>query len=250
MEAREMKRILRVLSVLLALAGNPLAIELPALAQEPIYLRAVEPPEGRPGEELQLTVWGRGFGGAQEVGLNLADLEVLNVWIESDEAIMADVFVPEDAPPGPRPVQVIAAFGPGEEYVAELEAGFFVLEGEPPPSPFVDRVEPQQVGQGSQVELGVFGRGFAPESWVEIEGEGVYVDEVEFISPEHLLAFLEVEEEAPPGWRTVVVINPDDQAGERARALEVVGEALPDPRPPQRLGRRMAHLSGRGPGVQ
>jgi hypothetical protein len=227
MEARGMKRILRVLSVLLVLAGNPAVIALPALAQEPIHLRAVEPPEGRPGQELQLTVWGRGFGDAQEVGLNLADLQVLNVWIESDEAIKADVFVPEDAPPGPRTVEVIAVFGPEEEYVAGLEGGFAVLEQEPQPSPVVDRVEPQQVGQGSQVELGVFGRGFAPGAWIEIEGEGVYVDEVEFISPEHLLAFLEVEEGAPPGWRRVVVINPDDQAGERTRALEVLGEAPP-----------------------
>jgi hypothetical protein len=222
-----MKRRVRILSILLVLVGSSVLIALPALAQEPIYLRAVEPSEGRPGEELQLTVWGGGFGDAQQVGLVIADLEVWNVWIESDEASMADVSIPEDAPPGPRPVEVIAVFGPGEEFVAGLEAGFFVLEGEPQPSPYVDRVEPQQVRQGSQVELDVFGRGFVPEAWVEIEGEGVYVGGVEFINPEHLLAFLEAEEGAPPGWRTVVVINPDEQAGERARALEVVGEAPP-----------------------
>jgi len=213
-----MKRRVRILSILLVLVGSSVLIALPALAQEPIYLRAVEPSEGRPGEELQLTVWGGGFGDAQEVGLVIADLDVWNVRIESDEAIMADVFIPEDAPPGPRPVEVIAVFGPGEEFVAGLEAGFFVLEGEPQPSPYVDRVEPQQVRQGSQVELDVFGRGFVPEAWVEIEGEGVYVGGVEFINPEHLLAFLEAEEGAPPGWRTVVVINPDEQAGERASA--------------------------------
>lgn len=236
-----MKRILSVLCVLLVLAGSLIVIAFPALAQEPVYLRAVEPSEGRPGEELQLTIRGGGFGDAQEVGLVLAELQVLNVWIESDETIIADVLIPEDAPPGSRPVEVIAVFGPGEEYVAGLEEGFFVLEQEPQPSPSVDRVEPQQVGPGSQVELAVFGRDFAPDAWIEIEGEDVYVEGVEFISPEHLQAFVGVEEGVPPGWRAVVVINPDGQAGERARALEVVGEApppgpSPTPTPPPEDG--------------
>jgi hypothetical protein len=128
MEGKEMKQRVRILSILLVLVGSSVLIALPALAQEPIYLRAVEPSEGRPGEELQLTVWGGGFGDAQQVGLVITDLEVWNVWIESDEAIMADVFIPEDAPPGPRPVEVMVVFGPDGEFVAGLEAGFF-----PPP---------------------------------------------------------------------------------------------------------------------
>jgi hypothetical protein len=223
-----MKPILRVLSILLVLSGGAALIAWPTLAQEPIYLNAVEPPEGLPGQELHLTVWGSGFDELREAGvwLVIADVEVFGVRIESDEAILADISIPENAPPGPRPVEVVV-LGREGEVVAGLDEGFFVLEQGPQPALFVDGVEPQQVQQGSQVELNVFGGGFAPGAQVEIEGEGVRVDGVEFISSEYVVAFTEVEDGAPTGWRAVVVINPDGPAGERQNALEVVGEAPP-----------------------
>jgi hypothetical protein len=223
-----MKRLVRVLGILLALAGCAVVIAWPALAQEPIYVTEVEPPEGLPGQELHLTVRGSGFNELREAGvwLVIADMEVFSVQIESDGAILADVSIPDNAPPGPRPVEVVV-LGREGEVVARLDEGFFVLEQGPQSAPFVDRVEPQQVQQGGQLELNVFGRGFAPGARVEIDGEGVSVDGVEFISPEHLLAVTDVAEGAPTGWRAVVVINPDGQTGESQRALEVVGEAPP-----------------------
>jgi hypothetical protein len=210
-------------------------------AQELVYLRAVEPSEGNPGQELELTLWGGGFGDAQEVRLAIGDIEILDARIESDEAIMVHVFIPEDAPPGPRPIEVVAVFGSNEEFEAVLDEGFFVLERRSQPSPVVDGVEPQQVLRGSQVELSVLGSDFLPDPWVEIGGAGVLVHEVEFISSEQLLAFIEVEEEAPSGWREVVVINPDDQTGGRQHALQVVGEVPPSgpsptPTPPSNGG--------------
>jgi hypothetical protein len=219
-----MKRLVRVLGILLALAGCAVVIAWPALAQEPIYVTEVEPPEGLPGQELHLTVRGSGFNELREAGvwLVIADMEVFSVQIESDGAILADVSIPDNAPPGPRPVEVVV-LGREGEVVARLDEGFFVLEQGPQSAPFVDRVEPQQVQQGGQLELNVFGRGFAPGARVEIDGEGISVDGVEFISPEHLLAVTDVAEGAPTGWRAVRVINPDEQTGERQRALEVVG---------------------------
>jgi len=146
--------------------------------------------------------------------------------------IMIHVFIPEDAPPGPRPIEVVVVFKDNEEFAEEfaagLDEGFFVLERRSLTSPIVDGVEPQQVWRGSQVELNIFGRDFLTEARVEIGGAGVLVNGVEFISSEHLLAFIEVEEEAPTGWREVVVINPGDHAGGRQNALQVVGEVPPN----------------------
>jgi hypothetical protein len=227
MQVRGMKRTVRILGILLILVGSIVLIVLPVRAQEPIYLEAVEPSEGNPGQELELTLWGGGFGSAQEVRLAMGDIEVLDVWIESDEAIMIHVFIPEDAPPGPRPIEVVVVFKDNEEFAAGLDEGFFVLERRSQPSPVVDGVEPQRVWRGSRVELSVFGRDFLPKAWVEIGGAGVLVNRVEFISSEHLLAFIEVEEDAPTGWREVVVINPGDHAGGRQNALQVVGEVPP-----------------------
>jgi hypothetical protein len=241
METRGMKRTVKVLGILLILVGNLVVIALPARAQEPIYLEAVEPSEGNPGQELELTLWGGGFGSAQEVRLAMGDIEVLDAWIESDEAIMVHAFIPDDAPPGPRPIEVVAVFGSNEEFAAGLDEGFFVLEGRSQTSPVVDGVEPQRVWRSSRVELNVFGSDFLPEAWVEIGGAGVLVNGVEFISSEHLLAIIEVEEEASTGWREVVVINPGDQTDGLQNALRVEGEVPPSgpsptPTPPSNGG--------------
>lgn len=227
MEARGMKRTVKILGILLMLVGSFVLMVLPIRAQEPIYLEAVEPSEGNPGQELELTLWGGGFGDAQEVRLAIGDIEVLDAWIESDEMIMIHIFIPEDAPPGSRPIEVVAVFGSNEEFAAVLDEGFFVLERGSKSSPVVDSVEPQRVWRGSQVELNVFGRNFLTEAWVGIGGAGVLVNGVEFISSEHLLAFIEVEEEAPTGWREVVVINPGDQTGGRQHSIQVMGEVPP-----------------------
>jgi hypothetical protein len=72
------------------------------------------------------------------------------------------------------------------------------------------------------VELDIFGGHFLPEAWVEIGGEGVLLHKVEFINAEHLRAFVEVWDDAPLGWREVIVTNPDEQAGGQERALEVI----------------------------
>ena len=201
----------------------------PPLQPQQVYLRAVEPREGRPGQELELTLLGGGFEDAAGVRVIIGEIEVWDAWIESNEEIIAHVFIPEDVLPGPRSVEVVAVFGLDEEVPAGLDGGFFVLEPEPTLLPFVDDVEPQQVRRDSEVELNIFGGNFLPGARVEIGGEGVLVHGVEFINADHLQAFGEVEDDAPLGWREVIVINPDEQAGGRERALEVIDDEGPTP---------------------
>ncbi|RMF32698.1 MAG: hypothetical protein D6759_07940, partial [Chloroflexi bacterium] len=141
------------MGLLLVLIGGLAMGVLPVQAQEgPIYLREVEPSRGRPGEEMKLILWGGGFSNAQEVQVTIRGVEVLEAWVESDEAVVVHIFIPEDAPPGPRPVEVVATFGPNEVFPATLDQGFFVEAREerppagpvspPPPEPSEGGVSP------------------------------------------------------------------------------------------------------------
>lgn len=123
-----------LLLALLLIATLPAVAPTPGHAQGQVYLRTVEPPEGRPGQELELILRGGGFGGANEVWVSIEGIEVWDAWIESDQEIVVQIYIPEDAPPGPRVVEVVANFGPNEEFVAEPTVSFVVLErpGRPP----------------------------------------------------------------------------------------------------------------------
>jgi hypothetical protein len=99
----------------------------------PIALESIAPAEGQPGQELEVSLLGRGFGDASEVFVSIGDLEVWEAWVISDGEIGAVIYIPEDAPPGPRDAEVAVVFGPDEEFSAGLESGFIVLEGEAPP---------------------------------------------------------------------------------------------------------------------
>ncbi len=146
-----MKRVMRGLGLLLVLMGGLAMGALSAQAQEgPIYLRGVEPSRGRPGEEMKLILWGGGFSNAQEVQVTIGEIEVLGVWVESDEAVVVRVFIPEDAQPGPRSVEVVATFGPNEVFPAVLEQGFFVegWEEERPPAGPVSPSSPAPSEEG------------------------------------------------------------------------------------------------------
>jgi hypothetical protein len=91
-----MKRGVAFVWVLLILARIWAVLAPPVWAQEPVYLRAVEPSEGRPGQELELTLLGGGFGEATEVRVTIGGIEVLDAWKESDsdEVVIAYVFIP------------------------------------------------------------------------------------------------------------------------------------------------------------
>ncbi len=221
----------RILCILLTLA---LAMISPLiLAQDAVYLRAVEPSEGRPGQELELILWGSGFGEAREVWVTIGEIEVLDAWIESDEAIMAHVFIPEDAPPGPRPVELVALIE-GEEFSAVLEDGFFVLEreGPPPPGrPALYEVAPQEIEQGSEVELTLFGENLTEETEVLIHGGGVEVREIHWADSSRLIVRVEVSADATAGPRLVAVVTEGGRAELPDGLVVIAREATPSPAP-------------------
>ncbi|NOY97711.1 MAG: hypothetical protein GXP40_00695 [Chloroflexi bacterium] len=104
-----------------------------ALAQSPVEVYAIQPSEGRPGQELDVTLRGRGFGEANQVSLTIEDIEVIETWVLSDEEMGAVISIPANASPGPRTVEVTAIFGQNEVFSDTLPGGFRVLEAPAPP---------------------------------------------------------------------------------------------------------------------
>ena len=203
-----MKRMGRTLGILFVLAGGLVAISLPAAAQERVSLHAVEPPEGRPGDALELTLRGAGFGNAQEVRVSIGGIEVLDAQATSDNTVVAHVVIPEDAPPGPRPVEVTVVLGPNEVFGAALGEGFFVLEREGPAAPgglALYGVEPREVELGSDVELTLHGENFTEETKVLVHDGGVELLERRFVDPSRLIVRVRVSADATPGPRLVTV---------------------------------------------
>jgi hypothetical protein len=136
-EPKIFKRLVTPLLLTMLLVTPFLTMTFSSRAQGQIFLRSIEPSEGRPGQELELTLRGGGFGGANEVGVSIEGVEVWEAWIVSEQEIGVQIYIPEDAWPGPRPVEVFANFGPNEDFPAEPTVEFTVLDGEPglPPRP-------------------------------------------------------------------------------------------------------------------
>jgi hypothetical protein len=96
-------------------------------AQEQITLHSIRPGEGRPGQELDLTLRGRGFGG--KVSVTVGEMEAYDVRIDSDQIVRARISIPEHAQPGLRDVEVVVDLGgPQETFRARLAGAFAIVE--------------------------------------------------------------------------------------------------------------------------
>ncbi len=125
----------------------------PVQAQQ-IALRSVKPNSARAGEEVNLAIQGRGFCGPATV--RIGEFQAGEAWVESDSAIVARVFIPEDAQPGPRDVEVVVdCGGPQETFSAVLSAGFTIIEPAAGPTP-----EPRAGGEPEGGGEGYDGGGF------------------------------------------------------------------------------------------
>jgi hypothetical protein len=119
-------RFLRFGHLLALLSVLALSI-VPAWAQGEIGLRSVSPNRGQAGEEHELTLKGRGFCGPATV--RVGEFEAGNVRVESDSTIRATLFIPHEAQPGPRRVEVtVDCGGPEETFSASLEEAFTIQE--------------------------------------------------------------------------------------------------------------------------
>ncbi|MBN1978003.1 MAG: hypothetical protein JW918_11445 [Anaerolineae bacterium] len=135
--------------LIVLLAVLTLLCVVPAWAQQ-VALRSVKPNSARAGEEVDLAIQGRGFCDPAQV--RIGEFQAGDVRVESDSAISARVFIPEEAQPGPRDVEVIVDCGGPEETFSAVMAGGFTIQrppGEPTPEPRAGE-EPVDGGDGGE----------------------------------------------------------------------------------------------------
>ena len=117
------------------------------VAQEfPLNLYEVSPAEAFPDDYFVMSLFGEGFLRVEIIEMEIEGVDVQDFWVESNNELGADVYVPADAPPGPRLVIVRGSMGQNEPVEAVLEGGFYVLEREevPPVEPPPDEPPPDE----------------------------------------------------------------------------------------------------------
>ena len=85
----------------------PQVVEPREIALSSIEWRAVEWPVS---QEVQVAIFGSGFGGATGHAISIGEFETLDSWIESDEVIRAVIRIPEGSVDGPHDLQLSLDF--------------------------------------------------------------------------------------------------------------------------------------------
>ena len=170
-----------------------------------IALHAVEPKEAPRGQEVQVGLFGSGFGDSTGHQVSIGEFETLDTWVESGEVIRAVIYIPEGAEPGPRYVELSLDFD-GQRQVIGLESGFHVVA---PPQPAPPRqvalrvIEPREVPGGQEVEITLFGSGFADATSHQV-AVGEFETRATWIeSDEVIRAVIFIPEDAESGPRYV-----------------------------------------------
>jgi len=86
----------------------------------PLNLYEVSPSEAFPNEHFFMSLYGEGFQRVEIVGVEIEGVDIQDFWIVSNNELGVDVYVPLDAPPGPRVVVVHGLMGQNEPVDAVL----------------------------------------------------------------------------------------------------------------------------------
>ena len=141
----------RILLILIVLCLQPWGQQ--GMAQQPPApeIGGIKPNEGQSGEQFQATIWGSGFDQEVEVIIEGLDVEVLR---RSEERLLVQLFVPDDASPGPYDVIVINHMGEAQEGILP---GGFTVTGEPEPPPPTEPRETSDHENGGGVPWEIIG---------------------------------------------------------------------------------------------
>lgn len=147
-ESNSLKWCIRSLLILALLGLWPWVQAGVAQIPPPPRVVGIEPNEGQAGGQIQATIQGSGFDQEAEVIIEGLKIEVVR---RSAQTLLVQIFIPDDAPPGPRDVIVINHVGQAQE--GRLPGGFIVLgRGEIEPAP----TEPSDEENGD-IPWGIFG---------------------------------------------------------------------------------------------
>jgi hypothetical protein len=204
----------------------------PGPARVQPLLNGVSPQEGRPGEQLPVTLDGGGFsnlGELQAVYINGVDAPLMNYNLASDQAMEVLVRIPEDAPPGEG--DITFSFENGD-----LNAYFNVTEpGAPPPeepgSASIREVSPLEGRAGSELSLRLNGEnlsGLGDLQSVDINGRDIPIVNYQMLSDQAVATRLTIPADIPAGVGQIAFFF-DNSTFEAPFTLLAVAPPPPDP---------------------
>lgn len=198
---------------------NEFGLDAPFVVLEPAgpsrespMLYGVSPQEGRPGEQLPITLDGEGLlqlGDPQAVVINGMDASLLDYNLASDQGIEVFVRIPEDAPPGEGDISFFFENG-------DLNAYFVVVQpGAPPPE---GPPAPPREGLGLPSFRGVFPQEGPVESELRLRLDGENLSQLGALQAVNIngvdIPILDYQIQSDQAVETLVQVPADIPAGD------------------------------------
>jgi len=165
-------------------------------------LNAVTPDELPQGTENRIiTVTGNNFGKNTQIKFSTTGIIINNLDVKSAQQVVAVITVSERAPGGSFDVLAVNPDGG----TGVLKKAFTVNL-----KPELKTIFPATAVQGVfEQELELSGQGFTKETTVKLSGEGIVINNIEFLDSTRLKALVTVGAKAPMEKRDISVLNPD-----------------------------------------
>lgn len=167
-------------------------------------LTAVLPDRIVAGRTVELTLGGRGLGGATSLTFGRDDVSARMLGA-SDEVVKAQVRLLSSVPPGPLPFTLTTPKARIESITSGVTLA--VVEEAPPPEPMLTGIRPEKVEAGATTPIAIAGQVLAGATAVTIEG-GDIATAIISAGDSGILAEVKVQPTATPGPRAFTVTTP------------------------------------------
>jgi hypothetical protein len=187
-------------------------------------LAAVLPERIVAGHSTELTIGGRGLGGATSLTFGRDDVSA-RILSASDEVVKAQVRLLTSVPPGPLPFTLATAKARLESITSGVS---ITVEAEvPAPEPALTTIRPEKVEAGTTASVAIAGQGLAGATALTIEGSDTATAIIS-AGDGGILAEVKVQATATPGPRGFTVTTPalTLKSADFGLALEIVEPAI------------------------
>jgi hypothetical protein len=200
-------------------------------------IQRIQPTQGAPGAEINLTIEGANFSGGVYVSFSSPSVHAVSTNRPNPKQLQVRVQIGAKAAPGPVTLYVSNPASAAAETTFTVVAGGAAAETVQPAAPAppattvptapaapaavetpaaptitpqVTSIQPSSVGRGSTVAIKVKGKNFVQGAKVAFSNPGILVTRTDFDKATELTAYLQVAADAATGQTSLFVVNPDD----------------------------------------
>jgi len=181
--------------------------------------------------QIDITISGSNFQKKAEVTFGGAGINVTNVRFISNSELRVTVNIADDAPLGARDVTVAnpdgsMATGEGLLFIRKASTG----QAEQDQTDRIDKIVPDHGFQGENMVVTMSEGSYQEGVEVEFSGDGIEARVLKIICGKTLCALIEIERDAQPGLRDVIITKNGDKR-ESKGAFRVDKAIIPKPCP-------------------